>query len=83
MDCKNFEGSEERRNLFQGDHKNAINMQQATNAAVNGAIGATGFPSPSTSRKRKHIDPSLDNSNKERVAHRNYHIPQVMAMPKT
>ncbi|KXG33425.1 hypothetical protein SORBI_3003G303800 [Sorghum bicolor] len=81
MDCKNFEGSEERRNLFQGDHKNAINMQQATNAAVNGAIGATGFPSPSTSRKRKHIDPSLDNSNKEHVAHRNYHISQKNAVP--
>lgn len=76
MDCKNFEGSEERRALFQGDHKNAINMQQATNAAVNGAIGATGFPSPSTSRKRKHIDPSLDHSNKEHVAHRNSHLPQ-------
>ncbi|KAJ1285502.1 hypothetical protein BS78_03G284100 [Paspalum vaginatum] len=77
MDCKNFEGSEERRALFQGDHKNTINMQQATNAAVNGAIGATGFPSPSTTRKRKHIDPSLDHSNKEHVAHRNGHLPQV------
>jgi hypothetical protein len=83
MDCKNFEGSEERRNLFQGDHKNAINMQQVTNAAVNGAIGATGFPSPSTSRKRKHNDPSLDHFNKEHIAHKNYHIPQVMAVPKT
>lgn len=81
MDCKNFEGSEERRNLFQGDHKNAINIQQATNAAVNGAIGTTGFPSPSTSRKRKHIDPSLDHSNKEHAAHRNCHIPQKNAVP--
>uniref|UniRef100_A0A804ND26 CRC domain-containing protein n=1 Tax=Zea mays TaxID=4577 RepID=A0A804ND26_MAIZE len=81
MDCKNFEGSEERRNLFQGDHKNAINMQQVTNAAVNGAIGATGFPSPSTSRKRKHNDPSLDHFNKEHIAHKNYHIPQKNAVP--
>ncbi|CAL4973934.1 unnamed protein product [Urochloa decumbens] len=81
MDCKNFEGSEERRSLFQGDHKNSINMQQATNAAVNGAIGATGFSSPSTSRKRKHIDPSLDHSNKEHVAQRNGHLPQKNAAP--
>jgi len=83
MDCKNFEGSEGRRSLFQGDHKNSINMQQATNAAVNGAIGTTGFSSPSTSRKRKHIDPSLDHSNKEHVAQRNGHLPQVMVVSKT
>ena len=83
MDCKNFEGSEERRSLFQGDHKNSVNMQQATNAAVNGAIGTTGFSSPSTSRKRKHIDPSLDHSNKEHVAQRNGHLPQVMVVSKT
>ncbi|XP_062206937.1 protein tesmin/TSO1-like CXC 6 isoform X2 [Phragmites australis] len=76
MDCKNFEGSEERRTIFQGDQKNAIHMQQAANAAVNGAIGVTGFPSPSTSRKRKHIDPSLDHSNKEHVVNRNGHLPQ-------
>jgi len=83
MDCKNFDGSEERRSLYQGDHKNSVNMQQATNAAVNGAIGATGFSSPSTSRKRKHIDPSLDHSNKEHVAQRNGHLPQVMVISKT
>ncbi|KAK3165509.1 hypothetical protein QOZ80_1AG0034050 [Eleusine coracana subsp. coracana] len=78
MDCKNFEGSEERKALFQGDHKNAIHMQQAANAAVNGAIGVTGFPSPSASRKRKHIDPSLDSSNKEQVVNKNFHPPQFI-----
>ncbi|TVU35031.1 hypothetical protein EJB05_16897 [Eragrostis curvula] len=81
MDCKNFEGCEERKALFQGDHKNAIHMQQAANAAVNGAIGVTGFPSPSTSRKRKQIDPSLDHSVKEHVANRNCHLPQKNAVP--
>ncbi|KAL5222241.1 hypothetical protein ABZP36_026954 [Zizania latifolia] len=81
MDCKNFEGSEERRALFQGDHKNAIHMQQAANAAVNGAIGAAAFSSPSTSRKRKHIDPSLDHSAKEHGAHRNSYLPQKNGMP--
>ncbi|GJM93059.1 hypothetical protein PR202_ga09581 [Eleusine coracana subsp. coracana] len=70
--------SEERKALFQGDHKNAIHMQQAANAAVNGAIGVTGFPSPSASRKRKHIDPSLDSSNKEQVVNKNFHPPQFI-----
>jgi hypothetical protein len=77
MDCKNFEGSEERKAFSQGDQKNAIHMQQAANAAVNGAIGVTGFPSPSASRKRKHIDPSLERSNKEHIANKNCHLPQV------
>lgn len=82
MDCKNFEGSEERKALFQGDHKNSIHMQQAANAAVNGAIGAAAFSSPSTSRKRKHIDPSLDHSAKENGAHRTNHVPQVMTISR-
>ncbi|KAG8055337.1 hypothetical protein GUJ93_ZPchr0001g31204 [Zizania palustris] len=77
MDCKNFDGNEERKALFQGDHKNAIHMQQAANAAVNGAIGAAAFSSPSTSRRRKHIDPSLDHSAKEHETHRNSHLPQA------
>ncbi|XP_015689950.2 protein tesmin/TSO1-like CXC 5 [Oryza brachyantha] len=76
MDCKNFEGSEERKALYQGDHKNSIHMQQAANAAVNGAIGAAAFSSPSTSRKRKHIDPSLDHLAKENGAHKTSHLPQ-------
>ncbi|RRT65461.1 hypothetical protein BHM03_00024425 [Ensete ventricosum] len=38
MDCKNFEGSEERKALFRGDHGSILYMQQATNAALNGAI---------------------------------------------
>jgi hypothetical protein len=59
MDCKNFDGSEERKTIYV-DPKSAIHMQQLTNAAVNGAIGATGLSSPSTSKKRKHIDPSID-----------------------
>ncbi|KAL6614475.1 hypothetical protein ACP70R_036745 [Stipagrostis hirtigluma subsp. patula] len=80
MDCKNFDGSEERRAVFQGDHKSTIHMQQAANAAVNGAIGVTGFPSPSTSRKRKHVDPSLDHS-REHLVHRNGRLPQNNAVP--
>lgn len=56
MDCKNFEGSEERQALFIGDQNNNIaHIQQAAaaNAAITGAIGSSGFSSPPVSRKRK------------------------------
>uniref|UniRef100_A0A6N2KM82 CRC domain-containing protein n=1 Tax=Salix viminalis TaxID=40686 RepID=A0A6N2KM82_SALVM len=54
MDCKNFEGSEERRALFHGDHgNNMAYIQQAANAAITGAIGSSGYASPPVSRKRK------------------------------
>lgn len=54
MDCKNFEGSEERQALFHGDSANNIAyLQQAANAAITGAIGSSGYGSPPVSRKRK------------------------------
>lgn len=54
MDCKNFEGSEERQALFHGDHANSMAyIQQAANAAITGAIGSSGFGSPPVSKKRK------------------------------
>ncbi|CAH9131313.1 unnamed protein product [Cuscuta epithymum] len=54
MDCKNFEGSEERQALFHGDHSNTISyLQQAANAAITGAVGASGYGSPPVSKKRK------------------------------
>ncbi|KAG6739656.1 hypothetical protein POTOM_057269 [Populus tomentosa] len=54
MDCKNFEGSEERQALFHGDHgNNMAYIQQAANAAITGAIGSSGYASPPVSRKRK------------------------------
>ncbi|GAB4837249.1 hypothetical protein Ancab_002152 [Ancistrocladus abbreviatus] len=57
MDCKNFEGSEERKALFHGNHCNAmIYIQQAANAAINGAIGPSGYLMPQTSKKRKNQD---------------------------
>ncbi|GMH13686.1 hypothetical protein Nepgr_015527 [Nepenthes gracilis] len=53
MDCKNFEGSEERQALLHGDHVNNIAyiQQAATIAAINGAIGSSG-PAP-ISKKSK------------------------------
>ncbi|KAL5143024.1 Protein tesmin/TSO1-like CXC 5 [Glycine soja] len=54
MDCKNFEGSEERQALFHGDQNNNMAyIQQAANAAITGAIGSSGYSSPPVSKKRK------------------------------
>ncbi|KAF5748572.1 putative transcription factor [Tripterygium wilfordii] len=54
MDCKNFEGSEERQALFHGEHANNMAyIQQAANAAITGAIGSSGYASPPVSKKRK------------------------------
>lgn len=54
MDCKNFEGSEERQALFHGDQNNNMAyIQQAANAAITGAVGSSGYSSPPVSKKRK------------------------------
>ncbi|XP_039032639.1 protein tesmin/TSO1-like CXC 5 [Hibiscus syriacus] len=54
LDCKNFEGSEERQALFHGDHANNMAyIQQAANAAITGAIGSSGYASTPGSKKRK------------------------------
>ncbi|KAG8376037.1 hypothetical protein BUALT_Bualt09G0022000 [Buddleja alternifolia] len=57
MDCKNYEGSEERQALFHGDHaSNMVYIQQAANAAITGAIGSSGYGSPPLNKKRKGQD---------------------------
>ncbi|KAG9456135.1 hypothetical protein H6P81_000643 [Aristolochia fimbriata] len=56
QDCKNFEGSEERRALFNPDHGHAIYVHQAANAAISGAIGTSGYASPPASKRRKNQD---------------------------
>ncbi|KAL0372129.1 UNVERIFIED_CONTAM: protein tesmin/TSO1-like CXC 5 [Sesamum calycinum] len=50
MDCKNFEGSEEKKALSQGhpEHQSK-SIQQAANAAINGAIGT-----PPSKKSRNH-----------------------------
>ncbi|CAH8274987.1 unnamed protein product [Arabidopsis lyrata] len=54
LDCKNFEGSEERQALFHGEHANHMAyLQQAANAAITGAVGSSGFaPSPAPKRRK-------------------------------
>ncbi|KAJ8768624.1 hypothetical protein K2173_023528 [Erythroxylum novogranatense] len=54
MDCKNYEGSEERQALFHGDQANNMAyIQQAANAAITGAIGSSGYASPPVLKKKK------------------------------
>ncbi|CAI0543344.1 unnamed protein product [Linum tenue] len=79
MDCKNFEGSEERQALFHSDNANNINMQQA-NAAITGAIGASGFGSGFTSlplsKKRKGQELFFGQTGREPSFHRPGHTQQ-------
>ncbi|XP_010249672.1 PREDICTED: protein tesmin/TSO1-like CXC 5 [Nelumbo nucifera] len=77
LDCKNFEGSEERRALFHGDHGNAMAyIQQAANAAITGAIGSSGYGSPPTSKKRKNPELLFCNTAKDLSVHRLAQFPQ-------
>ncbi|KAJ8492501.1 hypothetical protein OPV22_014222 [Ensete ventricosum] len=80
MDCKNFEGSEERKALFHSNHGSTLYMQQA-NAAVKGAVGPSGFISPS-SKRRRHQSLVVGNSLKDRSIHRLAQLPQANH-PKT
>lgn len=66
MDCKNYEGSEERQALFHGDHaNNIVYIQQAANAAITGAIGSSGYGSPPLNKKRKGQDLLFGSSTKD------------------
>ncbi|KAL4284506.1 hypothetical protein GQ457_16G003560 [Hibiscus cannabinus] len=78
MDCKNFEGSEERQALFHGDHaKNVAFIQQAANAAITGAIGSSGFASIPVSKKRKGQELLFGPTAKDPTVHRIGHLPQA------
>ncbi|KAG6428669.1 hypothetical protein SASPL_112922 [Salvia splendens] len=77
MDCKNFEGSEERQALFHGDHvNNIVFIQQAANAAITGAIGSSGYGSPPLTKKRKGQDLYFGTAVKDPV-HRLGQLPQA------
>ncbi|KAF8407068.1 hypothetical protein HHK36_006193 [Tetracentron sinense] len=78
MDCKNYEGSEERRALFHGDHGNAMTyIQQAANAAITGAIGSYGYGSPPASKKRKSQEIFFGPTAKDPPIHRLAQFQQV------
>ncbi|XWS26832.1 hypothetical protein CRYUN_Cryun26dG0063900 [Craigia yunnanensis] len=78
MDCKNFEGSEERQALFHGDHANNMAyIQQAANAAITGAIGSSGYASAPVSKKRKGHELFFGSTAKDPSVHRLGHFPQA------
>lgn len=79
IDCKNFEGSEERQALFHGDHANNMAyIQHAANAAITGAIGSSGYlSSPMVSKKRKGQELFFGQTVKDPSAHRIGQYPQV------
>ncbi|KAM5547778.1 protein tesmin/TSO1-like CXC 5 [Rosa sericea] len=79
IDCKNFEGSEERQALFHGDHSNNMAyLQQAANAAITGAIGSSGYiSSPPVSKKRKGQELFFGQTGKDPSAHRIGQFPQA------
>ncbi|KAJ6698823.1 TESMIN/TSO1-RELATED [Salix purpurea] len=78
MDCKNFEGSEERQALFHGDHgNNMAYIQQAANAAITGAIGSSGYASLPVSRKRKCQELFFGKTVKDPSFHRLGHFQQA------
>ncbi|KAJ0090226.1 hypothetical protein Patl1_13271 [Pistacia atlantica] len=78
MDCKNFEGSEERQALFHGDHANNMTyIQQAANAAITGAIGSSGYASPPVAKKRKGQDLFFGSTAKDPSIHRLGHFQQA------
>ncbi|CAK8568844.1 unnamed protein product [Lathyrus sativus] len=52
MDCKNFEGSDERRAVFQEECK-LVQIRQTTNAAISGAVGPFNPRTHITPKKRK------------------------------
>ncbi|KAM7459380.1 hypothetical protein LguiA_036374 [Lonicera macranthoides] len=54
VDCKNYEGSEERRALLHGTHANVTTyVQQAAHTIINGATEYCGFGTPPPTKKRR------------------------------
>ncbi|WVZ19469.1 hypothetical protein V8G54_006791 [Vigna mungo] len=52
MDCKNFEGSTERRAIFHREY-NLVHIEQGTNAAVTEVLGSSGYRNHITPKRRK------------------------------
>uniref|UniRef100_A0A7N0SW14 CRC domain-containing protein n=1 Tax=Kalanchoe fedtschenkoi TaxID=63787 RepID=A0A7N0SW14_KALFE len=71
IDCKNFEGSEERKALHGDQATNMAYIQQAANAAITGAVGLSGFISPPLSKRRKGPDIFFGSSSNDlsKIAH--------------
>lgn len=71
MDCKNYEGSEERRALFHGEHAASLNYAQlAANVSIGATVMSVGYASPSPNKKRKTQELVLGQAPKEHGTHR-------------
>ncbi|KAM7259780.1 hypothetical protein ACFE04_015521 [Oxalis oulophora] len=80
MDCKNFEGSEERQALSNGDQvNNMVCIQRAANAAITGAIGSSGYLSPpiSSNKRRRCHDLYFGSTYKDVSMHKLGHFQQA------
>ncbi|CAN4094387.1 unnamed protein product [Withania somnifera] len=77
MDCKNFEGSEERQALFHGYHaNNTVYLRQGEKAAITGAIGSSGYGFPPVNKKRKGQELFFGSTIKDPI-HRHGQLQQV------
>ncbi|KAL6888116.1 hypothetical protein ACP4OV_009142 [Aristida adscensionis] len=66
VECKNFEGSEERKALTQGENASDRNhTQQGVNIALNSTIGSSGYNYSPVRRKRSHEDAVVNRLNCE------------------
>lgn len=81
VDCKNFEGSEERRSLLSGSPLSSMRYAQLeTNTAIKGAIGISGYdPFPSAKRKKIEWSPTGSTCGYE-TANRLGHFPEVIEL---
>ncbi|XP_010526465.1 PREDICTED: protein tesmin/TSO1-like CXC 5 [Tarenaya hassleriana] len=78
LDCKNYEGSEERQALFHGEHANNVAyLQQAANAAITGAVGSSGFASSPGPKRRKSQEIIFNQATKDSSIHRFSHFQQA------
>ncbi|XP_010416287.1 PREDICTED: protein tesmin/TSO1-like CXC 6 [Camelina sativa] len=70
LDCKNFEGSEDRQSLFHGEHSHNVAYLQHVNAAITGAIGSYGFASAPGPKRKKGQEFFYNQGTKDSPTHR-------------
>ncbi|CAH2051177.1 unnamed protein product [Thlaspi arvense] len=69
LGCKNFEGSEDRKALFHGEHSHGVAYLQHANAAITGAVGSSGFASSPAPKRKKAQDIFFTQAAKDSSTH--------------
>ncbi|XP_010548705.1 PREDICTED: protein tesmin/TSO1-like CXC 5 isoform X2 [Tarenaya hassleriana] len=79
LDCKNYEGSEERQALFHGgEHANNMGyLQQEAKAAITGAVGSCGFASSPAPKRKKSQEIIFSQATEDPSVHRLSHFHQA------